>query len=83
MEQDERAVWERVVKVAMEVFGDDTLAIEPPTTANDIAEWDSFRHLQLIVGIEKAFRVRFRNDDLARLACIGDFVPLVMRTKAR
>ena len=62
------------------VFEDDEIAIGPQTTADDIEDWDSLTHIQLLVAIESAFGVRFNTGEMAGLANVGEMVELI-RTK--
>jgi len=72
-----------VQDVFREVFSDDALVIKPETTAADIDEWDSFNHMNLIVTIEKKFRIKFSLSELQKLATVGDMLSLVeKKTKA-
>jgi len=42
------------------------------TTADDIDEWDSLSHIQLIVAIEKTFKIRFSSSQIASLKNVGE-----------
>ena len=51
-----------------EVFRDelelDDLVLNEETTADDVEEWDSLSHIQLVVAIEKAFGIKFTSREI-------------------
>ena len=44
------------------------------TTADDIEEWDSLSHIQLVVAIEKAFGIKFVSQEIVNWKNVGDIV---------
>jgi len=48
------------------VFDDNDIKITPEMTANDIEEWDSLSHVNLVVAIEKNFKVKFKDSEIIR-----------------
>ena len=54
----------------------DDLILVDTTSANDIDEWDSLAHINLVVAIEREFKVRFALGELLDLKTIGDMVQL-------
>lgn len=56
------------------VFDDDGLEISEGTCADDIEEWDSLQHLNLLAMIEKEFGIRFEIDDIITMENVGDIV---------
>ena len=52
-------VYERLNQVFREVFDDDSIEVNDSTVANDIPEWDSFEHVNLIVSVEDEFNLGF------------------------
>lgn len=64
-----------------EIFRDvldlDELVLENETSANDIEEWDSLAHINLVVAIEKEFKIKFALGELQDLKNIGDMVNLI------
>lgn len=51
-------VFERLNKVFQEVFDDETIEVNDDTTSEDIDDWDSFEHINLIVAVEEEFPSR-------------------------
>ena len=60
---------EKKIRIIMaKVFEIEISKISPKTTPSNIDNWDSLRHLMLIVELEKEFKVNFTDDELVRLA---------------
>ena len=65
---------EKLQGVFREVFDDSELAIVPEMTAQDVQEWDSFNHVNLVVALEEAFSVVFSSEEIANMTNVGDLV---------
>lgn len=65
---------ERLNAIFCEVFDDDGLKISPKMTANDVDGWDSLSHVNLIVAVETAFKIRFNQKELLTFKNIGDLL---------
>jgi len=48
-------------------------------TAVDVAEWDSLNHINLIVAIEREFKIKFTTAEVAGLKNAGDLIDLILR----
>jgi acyl carrier protein len=66
-------------KVFRNVFQDDKFEIYDELTADLVEKWDSLAHINLIVEVEKAFSVKFRNAEIARLRNVGDLKQLIKK----
>jgi acyl carrier protein len=60
-----------------QVFDDDSIVVTRESTANDIEEWDSLTHMNLIVAVEAKFKIRFALGELQTLRNVGDMHDLV------
>lgn len=67
---------ERIAKVFVDVF-DEEIEIFDEMTADDIDDWDSLTHIQLIVGVEKEFGIKFTTPEVLSLKNVGQFIHLV------
>lgn len=67
---------EQIVKELTTIFRDvldnDSIALTNTTTANDIDEWDSLSHIQLIVAMEKHFKIKFTSAEIREWKNIGE-----------
>jgi acyl carrier protein len=67
----------RLTNVFREVFDDESIAITPAMTADDIDEWDSLSHIRLVLSVEKEFGAKFSAAEIGALKNVGDFVKLI------
>jgi acyl carrier protein len=59
-------------------FNDDSLLLTDDLTANDIDQWDSLSHMQLIDGVEEGFSIKFKLKDLNKMRNVGDMIDLII-----
>ena len=48
-------------------------------SANDIEDWDSLAQINLIIAIEKEFKVKFRLEEVSNLKNIGEMLELLSK----
>jgi acyl carrier protein len=71
----------RLQAIFRDVFDNDSLVITRATHAGDIPDWDSLAQINLLVAIEKDFRINVSLEDMATLNNVGDMLDLI-RTSA-
>lgn len=67
----------RVQKVFRDELEVDDLALTDETTADDVEEWDSLSHVQLVVALEKAFNIKFTSREILSWDNVGDLVDCI------
>lgn len=70
-------ILEKLAKIIGQIVGNDQLAITSRTTADEVPGWDSFNHINIIMGAEMEFGIRFNVAELESLKNVGDFVALI------
>lgn len=72
-----------VLKEATPVFRDtldnDDITLSPETTADDIEEWDSLSHIQLIVALEKKFKIKFTTAEITSYKNVGQMAESIVK----
>ena len=63
-----------VTAVFRDVLDNDRLVLEEKTTADDVEDWDSLTHIQLVVAVEKRFRIRFGSREIRGWNDVGGLV---------
>ena len=67
-------IFEKLNEIFIDVLDLDECELSDATSANDIEEWDSLSHIQLIVAIEKAFNIKFTSLEIMKWANVGEMV---------
>lgn len=65
--------------VFRDVLDNEDIVLSTAMTADDIEEWDSLSHIQLIVAVEKAFGIRFNSREILSWNNVGEML-LSIRT---
>ena len=55
-----------------DVLQDDSITLRYETTANDVKGWDSLNHIELVVAMEKHFKIRFNFTELQQFKNVGE-----------
>jgi acyl carrier protein len=75
-------IYEDLTQIFRDVLDREDLELHPELTADDVAEWDSFAHVNIIVATEMKFGIKFMTAELGRLRNVGEFASLVERKLA-
>lgn len=59
-------------EVFIDILDNDDIVLSENSTANDVEEWDSLTHIQLVVAIEKRFKIRFDSAEIQKWKNIGE-----------
>ena len=66
--------FDKLNEIFVDVLDLDEVELTDATTADDIEEWDSLSHVQLVVAIEKAFGVKFTALEIMKWKNVGELV---------
>ena len=67
----------KLQEIFQDIFDDDTIELFDDMNANDIEDWDSLTHIQLIVQIEKSYGIKFTTGEVASAKNVGGFISLI------
>ncbi len=71
------AVYQELTELFRDLFMDDDLVLRPDMTADDIKNWDSINHINLLVAVESRFGIRISTMGVEKLKCVGDLADLI------
>jgi len=72
----------RLEHVFRDVFDDDSIVLTPAMTAQDVEGWNSLEHINLIIAVEREFRIKFATSEIVGLMNVGDFESIIARKSA-
>lgn len=72
MERQE--ILNQVQDIFRDILDNEDIVLTNETTANDVEEWDSLSHIQLIVAIEKHFKIKFTSKEILSWNYVGEMV---------
>ena len=71
-------IFKRLHGIFCDVLDIDDVQLHDTTSADDIDEWDSLSHIQLIVAVEKAFGIKFTAREIMKWANVGQMVDSIL-----
>jgi acyl carrier protein len=67
----------RLQAVFRTFFKNESIHLTNSTTADDIENWDSITHLNLINEIENQFRISFSFEEILKMKNIGELIEII------
>ena len=79
---EKEAILKKLNEVFREVFDIDDVVVTRATVADDIEEWDSLEHINLISAVERTFKMKFKMKEVSTMKNVGEMVDIIAeRTK--
>lgn len=76
---DHETIQSRLNSIFRDLFDDPGLEISDSMTAADVEGWDSLTHINLIVSVEKEFKIKLSTAEVRGLKNVGDFLALIAK----
>jgi len=61
-----------VGRIVRDVLDNEDLVVVRSTSAKDVLEWDSLSHVQLVVAVERFFKIRFASSEIVSFSNVGE-----------
>jgi len=81
--QTRDAVRDAIASIVRDVLRRQDVTIADSTSAGEVAGWDSLAHVNIVLGVEKRFCIRFKAAEVARIDNVGTMVDLVLTRAPR
>ena len=61
------------------VFKNPKLQVNLNSSAQDVDEWDSLNNIQIIIAVEKYFKIRFKASEIKSWNNVGEMCEAILR----
>ena len=78
MKMTREDVYEKLNGVFRDVFDDEDITVNDATTADDIEDWDSLEHINLVVAVEKCFGIKFTMGEVSVMKNVGEMADIIL-----
>jgi acyl carrier protein len=68
---------DKLKKVVLNELDLDDFDFNDGTTANMVPGWDSLTHIQIIVAIEKDYKIKFKGMEILKIKNMGELQALI------
>lgn len=75
---DKSEALKKVNEIFIDVLDNQDIVLTNSTSANDVEDWDSLTHIQLIVAIEKKLKIRFTSKEIQSWKNVGEMIDCII-----
>lgn len=70
-------ITEELQEIFRDVFDDEDIVLFDEMTSDDVEDWDSLSHINLISDIEAKFEITFTTDEIVGTKNVGEFIRVI------
>jgi acyl carrier protein len=78
MRMTREEVYATLNEVFQDVFDDESIEVNDETTSDDIEDWDSLEHINLIAAVEQEFGMKFNMGQVVTMKNVGEMVDIIL-----
>ncbi|WP_223798269.1 acyl carrier protein [Sphingomonas nostoxanthinifaciens] len=79
---DRAQILSDLTTIMREYFDDETLVLTEDTTADEVEEWDSLSHVNIMAAVEQHFGIKIATAEVDHLKNVGELVNLIEKKTA-
>lgn len=68
----------QVQDILRDIFDDEDIIVTDNTVADDIEDWDSLEHINVITSMEKHFNIKFAMNEATGFKNVGNMVDTIL-----
>ncbi|CAN5286518.1 acyl carrier protein [soil metagenome] len=80
---NEEKIMQDINDIFHDILENDNLVVTRETSGNNVAEWDSLTHIQLVVAIEKHFKIRFTSSEINKFENVGEMADAILQKTSK
>jgi acyl carrier protein len=73
------AILADVTRIIRDVLDNEEIQVTAATSAKDVPEWDSLTNVELVVAIERFFKIRFASGEIQKFKNVGEMCAAIER----
>lgn len=66
-----------LTEIFHDVFDDDSIVVTRELTADDVEDWDSLEHINLIGAVERKYKIRFSMKEVSSMKNVGEMIDII------
>ena len=72
-----------ITDILRDILAQPQLMITEQTTADKVERWDSINHVNILMTIERTFKIRFSLGEIKQLRDVGEMINLIEKKLTR
>ena len=76
---DEADRLDGLTEIFQDIFQDDGLILTRSMTRDDLPQWDSMNHLNILMALEMRYRIKFSLVEIEAAQSVGDILQMIRR----
>jgi len=76
-------IFKKLEPIFRDILDETELNLKDNLSALDIPKWDSLAHVNILVAIEIAYRIKFKTGEIEIMKNVGDLVTAIQKKQAQ